>query len=155
MEEVNYESGTEQDEKQYENLIIAEEIVETAPEIQPSPKRRRGASKKEQVTVEIAEAPPREDVQIFFCEIGEKEIEAELLFHSYPKVVTRKRPKARRGVEKSVQADFGAVELEAKVPQKKKKESVTVIQVVDVGTQVCETDLLVEIDVTECSEVAN
>lgn len=59
--------------------------------------------------------------------------------HSYPRATSppRRRPKAKRGVDKMIQADVGEEEEEEIIGK-----STNVIQLVDMGTQVCERDLL-------------
>lgn len=63
--------------------------------------------------------------------------------HSYPKATSppRRRPKAKQGVDKMIQADVDVGEEEEEKEEIIDKSSG--IQLVDIGTQVCERDLMV------------
>lgn len=99
--------------------------------------------KDEELEEEDREADVEEE-QMFFCGVVEKEEvvkhEIEIEYHSYPRarspISSRKR---RRGVEKSVQADMDGDE--DTVWQRESRQA-EVVQLVDVGIQVCQTDLM-------------
>lgn len=93
--------------------------------------------------VQEEEEQQQQHQQIFFAEEYEKEeefLEDPVPMHSYPKATSppRRRQKAKRGVDKMIQADILKIEERDDLTLAKKT---LVIQLVDVGTQVCERDL--------------
>lgn len=85
-----------------------------------------------------------ESDQMFFCGVVEKEEvvvkvdQEQIRYHSYPRIKSPPTRKRRRGVEKMIQADMDGDEEEEQIWQKE----TNVVHLVDVGTQVCQTDLM-------------